>query len=97
MAQQDKLVDNIHIIWCGENLNVKLCIHHFYLNHTLPFSYLNSLLPGHKLEWPSFTTAHPVIGHERVKTGTTDMMPIDLPNNCSYLTCQSLGQSESAI
>ena len=27
----------------------------------------NSLLPGHKLEWPIFTTAHPVPGHERVK------------------------------
>ena len=28
---------------------------------------INSLLPGHKLEWPIFTTAHPVPGHERVK------------------------------
>ena len=26
----------------------------------------SSLLPGHKLEWPIFTTAHPVPGHERV-------------------------------
>ena len=27
----------------------------------------HTLLPGHKLEWPIFTTAHPVPGHERVK------------------------------
>ena len=26
----------------------------------------SSLLPGHKLEWPIFTTAYPVPGHERV-------------------------------
>ena len=28
--------------------------------------HFNSLLPGHKLEWPIFTTAHPIPGHERV-------------------------------
>ena len=28
--------------------------------------HLNPLLPGHKLEWPIFTTSHPVPGHERV-------------------------------
>ena len=32
---------------------------------------INSLLPGHKLEWPIFTTAHPVPGHERVKETLT--------------------------
>ena len=25
------------------------------------------MLPGHKLEWPNFTAAPPVPGHERVK------------------------------
>ena len=27
---------------------------------------INSLLPGHKLEWLIITTAHPIPGHERV-------------------------------
>ena len=33
-----------------------------------PVSRNSSLLPGHKLEWPIFTTAHPVPGHERVNS-----------------------------
>ena len=38
--------------------------------------YINSLLPGHKLGWPIFTTAHPVPGHERVKLHYTNLMKV---------------------
>ena len=39
------------------------------------FSMYSSLLPGHKLEWPIFTTALPVPGHERVNTNKISPTP----------------------
>ena len=85
------------VIHCGEGI-IKNCLswwhgkqkgdvmHHLYSEHS-------SLLPGHKLEWPIFTAAHPVLGHERVKVHNIQNMLI-IKNYCVYI-CGSLTEMPS--
>ena len=53
----------------------------------LEFLY-SSLLPGHKLEWPIFTTAYPVPRHERVNECCTDYKELTLP--CLFIRGSSV-------